>query len=157
MKKTICIFLTILMILELTACGKEQHETTADEGFKPSRDTSVSCRLKFAGGYDNFEALEAEFDLFNKYYPNVEMVYTKVDDYNGKDVIMSQLKNGTTKKLIGLKMTDRGIARHGYEIFCDERKIGVITSGGISPVRGDNIALGYVTTDSDINIGSKKT
>ena len=80
---------------------------------------------------------------------------TKVDDYNGKDVIMSQLKNGTTKKLIGLKMTDRGIARHGYEIFCDERKIGVITSGGISPVRGDNIALGYVTTDSDINIGSK--
>ncbi len=82
MKKTICIFLTILMILELTACGKEQQETTADEGFKPSRDTSVSCRLKFAGGYDNFEALEAEFDLFNKYYPNVEMTYTKIDDYN---------------------------------------------------------------------------
>ncbi|MBR4780141.1 MAG: carbohydrate ABC transporter substrate-binding protein [Lachnospiraceae bacterium] len=82
MKKTICIFLTILMILELTACGKEQQETTADEGFKPSCDTSVSCRLKFAGGYDNFEALEAEFDLFNKYYPNVEMTYTKIDDYN---------------------------------------------------------------------------
>ena len=82
MKKTICIFLTILMILELTACGKEQQETTADEGFKPSLDTSVSCRLKFAGGYDNFEALEAEFDLFNKYYPNVEMTYTKIDDYN---------------------------------------------------------------------------
>ena len=82
MKKTICIFLTILMILELTACGKEQQEKTVDEGFKPSRDTSVSCRLKFAGGYDNFEALEAEFDLFNKYYPNVEMTYTKIDDYN---------------------------------------------------------------------------
>ena len=35
-----------------------------------------------AGGYDNFEALEAEFDRFNEYYPNVELVYTKVDDYN---------------------------------------------------------------------------
>ena len=82
MKKTMCVFLAIIMILQLAACGKEQQETTADEGFKPSRDTSVSCRLKFAGGYDNFEALEAEFDLFNKYYPNVEMTYTKIDDYN---------------------------------------------------------------------------
>ena len=35
-----------------------------------------------AGGYDNFEALEAEFDRFNEYYPDVELVYTKVDDYN---------------------------------------------------------------------------
>ena len=82
MKKTMCVFLAIIMILQLAACGKEEQEKTVDEGFKPSRDTSVSCRLKFAGGYDNFEALEAEFDLFNKYYPNVEMTYTKIDDYN---------------------------------------------------------------------------
>ncbi len=35
-----------------------------------------------AGGYDNFEALEAEFDRFNEHYPNAELTYTKVDDYN---------------------------------------------------------------------------
>ena len=45
-------------------------------------DTSVKASIKIAGGYDNFEALEAEIDRFNEYYPNVELVYTKVDDYN---------------------------------------------------------------------------
>ncbi len=38
--------------------------------------------IRIAGGYDNFEALEADIDAFNKHYPNVELVYTKVDDYN---------------------------------------------------------------------------
>ena len=74
--------LTVLMILSLTACGSEKQEAPAEEGFQPSLDTSVSCSINVSGGYDNFEALEAEFDRFNEYYPNVEMTYTKVDDYN---------------------------------------------------------------------------
>nr|MCR5089545.1 extracellular solute-binding protein [Oscillospiraceae bacterium] len=32
--------------------------------------------------YDNFEALEAEFDRFNMYYPNVQLSYVKLDDFN---------------------------------------------------------------------------
>ena len=82
MKKTMCMILTVLMILSLTACGSEKQEAPAEEGFQPSLDTSVSCSINVSGGYDNFEALEAEFDRFNEYYPNVEMTYTKVDDYN---------------------------------------------------------------------------
>ncbi len=82
MKKTMCMLLTVLMILSLTACGSEKQEAPAEEGFQPSLDTSVSCSINVAGGYDNFEALEAEFDRFNEYYPNVEMTFTKVDDYN---------------------------------------------------------------------------
>ena len=82
MKKTMCMVLTVLMILSLTACGSEKQEAPAEEGFQPSLDTSVSCSINVAGGYDNFEALEAEFDRFNEYYPNVEMTFTKVDDYN---------------------------------------------------------------------------
>jgi len=82
MKKTICMILAIMMILQLTACSGKEPEKPAEVGFKPSLDTSVSGQIKFVGGYENFEALEAEFDLFNKYYPNVEMMYTKVDDYN---------------------------------------------------------------------------
>ncbi len=70
------------MILNLTACGSKNQETTAEEGFSPAFDTSVSCHIGIAGGYDNFEALETEFDRFNDYYPNVELVYTKIDDYN---------------------------------------------------------------------------
>ena len=82
MKKMMSIFLSLMMILSMTACGSEKQEETVQEGFKPSLDTSVSCNIKITGGYDNFEALEAEFDRFNEYYPNVELAYTKVDDYN---------------------------------------------------------------------------
>ena len=77
-----CIFLALLMLLGLTACGSEKQEATTAEGFTPALDTSVSCRIRVAGGYNNFEALEAEFDRFNEYYPNVKLVFTKVDDYN---------------------------------------------------------------------------
>ena len=82
MKKTRCLFLAALMVLGLTSCGKEEQKTTTDEGFKPALDTSSSCSITVAGGYDNFEALEAEFDRFNEYYPDVELMFTKVDDYN---------------------------------------------------------------------------
>lgn len=79
---------------------------------------------------------------------------TKTTDYNGKDVIKHQLEHGGAKKLIGLKMLDRGIARHEYEIFQNGESVGVITSGGVSPVLGENIALGYVKNVKDICTGS---
>ncbi len=82
MKKTMSIFLAALMILGLAACGSEKQEAKKEEGFNPSLDSSTKCQITVAGGYDNFEALETEFEQFNKYYPNAEMKYTKVDDYN---------------------------------------------------------------------------
>jgi len=82
MKKILCMFLATLMTLGLAACGSENQEAASEEGFQPSLDTSTECSIIVAGGYDNFEALEAEFDRFNEYYPNVELTYTKIDDYN---------------------------------------------------------------------------
>lgn len=79
----------------------------------------------------------------------------KTEYYNGKEVITSQLNTGGKKKLIGLKMLDRGIARHGYEVFYNDEQVGVITSGGISPVRGDNIALAYVKPLEELKIGAQ--
>ena len=78
----------------------------------------------------------------------------KVEDYNGKAKIEEQLKNGVEKRLIGLKMLDKSIARHGYEVFYNNEKIGVITSGGISPIRGDNIALAYIKNLDNLTVGS---
>ena len=78
----------------------------------------------------------------------------KIADYNGKEVIMEQIKNGTTKKLVGLKMLDKSIARHEYEVYKDGEKIGIITSGGPSPILGANIALAYVKNDKEICTGS---
>ena len=78
----------------------------------------------------------------------------KEDNYNGKDVITEQIKNGTKKKLVGLKMLDKAIARHEYEVYKDGEKIGIITSGGPSPMLGANIALAYVKNDKEICTGS---
>ena len=71
-----------------------------------------------------------------------------------KEKIMEQIRNGVSKKLVGLKMLDRGIARHGYDVYFNNEKIGVITSGGVSPVRGDNIALAYVKNLDNLAVGS---
>lgn len=81
MKKWIGIISVTCAMLLLAACGgKKQKETTA--GFKPALDPNVSCSITVAGSYDNFEALEAEFDRFNEFYPNVNLSYVKLDDYN---------------------------------------------------------------------------
>ena len=82
MKKTLCIVLAALMVLSLAACGAEKQEAAVEEGLRPALDPAASGHITVAGGYDNFEALEAEFDRFNEHYPNVELVFTKVDDYN---------------------------------------------------------------------------
>ena len=81
MKKLLFIALIICALVSLTGCGsKPQEENTA--GFKPALDTKKSCKITVAGSYDNFEALEAEFDHFNEIYPNVQLTYVKLDDYN---------------------------------------------------------------------------
>ena len=82
MKKIVYMLLAVVMILGLSACGSDNQEAATEEGFSPALDTSTDCQITVAGGYDNFEALEAEFDSFNEYYPNVELMFTKVDDYN---------------------------------------------------------------------------
>ena len=81
MRKAVCVFSVVLTVFSLSVFGAES-EGAADEEFRPSLDTSVSSSLNVAGGYDNFEALEAEFDRFNEYYPGVDLTYTKIDDYN---------------------------------------------------------------------------
>ena len=82
MKKMICILLAVTMLLGLVACDSKKQEEKGQEGFVPALDTSVKSHINVAGGYDNFEALEKEFDRFNEFYPDVELVYTKIDDYN---------------------------------------------------------------------------
>jgi multiple sugar transport system substrate-binding protein len=81
MKKLLCIVCIICVAASLTACGSKTQEAT-DAGFKPSLKTDTRCAITVAGSYDNFEALEAEFDRFNAYYPNVQLSYVKLDNYN---------------------------------------------------------------------------
>ncbi|MBP3846739.1 glycine cleavage system aminomethyltransferase GcvT [bacterium] len=74
----------------------------------------------------------------------------KKEDYNGKDVIMSQIQYGTNKKLIGFEMLDRNIPRHEYEVYFNEEKVGEVTSGGVAPTAGKNIGMAYVKNIAEI-------
>ena len=78
----------------------------------------------------------------------------KNQEYNGKCIIENQLKNGIEKKLVGFRMLDKSIARHGYDVYFNNNKIGIVTSGGISPSRGDNIGLAYVKNLDNLSVGS---
>lgn len=78
----------------------------------------------------------------------------KFGNYNGKKVIMEQIENGVSKKLIGLKMLDKSIARHEYEVYYQGEKVGIVTSGGVSPMLNANIAMAYVNNVKEICTGS---
>ena len=56
-----------------------------------------------------------------------------------------QKKEGVTRKLVGFEMIDRGIPRHGYQLYTTEGElIGSVTSGTMSPMRKIGIGMGYV-------------
>ncbi len=78
----------------------------------------------------------------------------KKADYNGKEIIFEQLANGVSKKLVGLKMLDKSIARHEYEVYYNGEKIGYVTSGAPSPVTHTNIAMAYIDNTKGISTGS---
>jgi aminomethyltransferase len=63
----------------------------------------------------------------------------------GQRAIQQVKEEGVKKTLVGIKMEERGIPRHGYPILnMEEQEIGVVTSGGLSPTLGYGIALAYV-------------
>jgi aminomethyltransferase len=74
----------------------------------------------------------------------------KAGDFVGREALTEVSEAGPLRKLIGLTVTGRGIARHGHPIVGgdDETPIGAVTSGTMSPTLGVPIALGYVPTDA---------
>jgi aminomethyltransferase len=59
--------------------------------------------------------------------------------------LKDQKEGSATRKLVGLEVVDKGIARNGYPIV-DENgsEIGIVTSGTMSPTLNKAIAMAYV-------------
>ena len=62
----------------------------------------------------------------------------------GREALLRQKQEGVKRRLVGLEMTEPGIARSDYPIFKRAQPIGKVTSGTKSPTLGRSIALGYV-------------
>jgi aminomethyltransferase len=63
--------------------------------------------------------------------------------------LKAQKEQGVARKLVGIKLLDRGVPRHGYPIVdASGAAVGVVTSGTMSPSINEAIGLAYVPTAS---------
>ena len=123
---------------------KAIFEAGAEFGIKPiglgARDT-----LRLEMGFclygndidDTTSPLEAGLGWITK--------FTK--EFTNSAALKQQKEDGVTKKLVGFKMSEKGIPRHDYTVKDTAGNvIGKVTSGTMSPMLGIGVGLAYVTT-----------
>jgi aminomethyltransferase len=71
--------------------------------------------------------------------------FEKGADFVGRAALERVSRDGPAKRLVGLIVRGRGIARHGYPVLAGERRTGSVTSGTQSPTLGQPIAMAYVS------------
>ncbi len=121
---------------------QELFKQGKDLGLKPAglgaRDT-----LRLEKGYclygndidDTTSPIEAGLGWITK--------FTK--DFINAENLKKQKEEGVSRKLVAFKLKDKGIARHGYDIIdASGKKIGMVTSGTMSPTLKEAIGMGYV-------------
>lgn len=69
--------------------------------------------------------------------------FVKLDKeaFNGLEALKEQKAAGLAKKVMGVEVTGRGIARAGYPVKDDGKVIGSVTTGSPAPTLGKNMAL----------------
>ncbi len=65
-------------------------------------------------------------------------------EFVGKGPMVMAKEAGLKRRLVGLTLPQKNIARHGYAIASDGSTIGHVTSGTFSPSLQKSVALGYV-------------
>ncbi len=129
------------------ALWKSLLDAGESEGIKPiglaARDT---LRLEAAyplHGHDistNYSPLEAGLGWSVKLKQETNFI--------GKVALLQQKEEGLKQKFYCFKLNKRSIARQHDLIFDNDKEIGIITSGSISPTLGEPIAMGYIKMDS---------
>ncbi len=87
-------------------------------------------------------------------------------DFIGAEALRKLFKKeeGLPRRLVGLELDGRRIARQHYRVFAAAREVGEITSGTLSPTLGKSIAMAFVVSDFaqegttlEVDLGSKRT
>jgi aminomethyltransferase len=71
-------------------------------------------------------------------------------DFLAKSALKKQKDNGIDRKLVGFEIMDRGIARHGYDAYIQETKVGKVTSGTFTPFVKKAIGLVYLPSENSV-------
>jgi glycine cleavage system T protein (aminomethyltransferase) len=71
----------------------------------------------------------------------------KKEEFIGAQVLRRQKQEGVARKLVGFEMLDRAIGRHGYDVYMDGAKAGVVTSGTQTPYVKKAIGMAYLPAD----------
>ena len=138
-------------------------EAGQEFGVKP---VALGCRdtLRFEAALplygnefdEDHNPLEAGFKFFVK--------LDKEDDFIGKDPLTKQWGtkgSGLKRKLVGFELLGKGIPRQGYEVYKDGEKIGMVTTGYMSPTLGKPIGnaiidVAHTELDTEIEIKVRK-
>ncbi|PYM68569.1 MAG: glycine cleavage system aminomethyltransferase GcvT [Candidatus Rokuibacteriota bacterium] len=67
-------------------------------------------------------------------------------EFIGRAALEKVRAEGVRRKLVGIEMVDKAVARHGYPVLKDGRRVGVVTSGSYGPSVDRYIAMAYVET-----------
>jgi aminomethyltransferase len=71
----------------------------------------------------------------------------KKDNFVGREALLRVKEQGIPRKLVGIVLEQNGVPRHGYPIYKNGARIGEVTSGTMSPMLQQGIAMGYVKTE----------
>jgi len=67
-------------------------------------------------------------------------------DFIGREALEKIRAEGVRRRLVGIEMVDKAVARHGYPVLKDGRPAGIVTSGSYGPSVDKYIAMAYVET-----------
>ncbi|MEM9244599.1 MAG: glycine cleavage system aminomethyltransferase GcvT [Cyanobacteria bacterium P01_F01_bin.153] len=68
-------------------------------------------------------------------------------DFIGRKSLEAQQEKGVPRRLVGLQLSDRNIARHDYPVLHNGETVGTVTSGTLSPTLGTPIAIAHVPAE----------
>ena len=74
--------------------------------------------------------------------------------FTGSDDLAKQKEDGIKRRLVGFEMTDRGIARDGFDVYINGSKVGYVTSGSPAPFLQKNIGFAFVPVEF-ANVGQE--
>ena len=73
------------------------------------------------------------------------LVKLKKDRFIGRDSLLMEKEQGPERKLVGLELEGRNIARHGYKVMLDGAEIGAVSSGTFAPTLEKSLAMALVS------------